>query len=124
MSGHNLSYQLAENYNIETVDPGDAGVLTLGKSGHVYIIETGGSGETRTIATPAKVGLRIGISFKTDGGGDAVITGAGSETFFDGTSAHTTITLSTARDYIELLSTYDGSDIEWVVVSNAGAGLS
>lgn len=122
MSGHNLNYQLAENYNKVQEDPGDAGTLETQYSDVIHELVTAGA-ETRSLATPGKAGLRQSIYLKTDGG-DVVITGSGSEVFWDGTTAHTQITLNTVRDFITVVSTYSGSTIGWTVVENAGAALA
>ncbi len=56
----------------EITDPVDAGSLDNDKTGTVRMVSSGGS-ETRTLASPAKVGLRLTLVMETDAG-DIVIT--------------------------------------------------
>jgi hypothetical protein len=112
VSGHNALKELAEG-NWDIKDPGTGNALPRDQAGIVNIV-TGASGETNTLAAPAKPGIILGLTLKTDGGGDRVVTVASA---YDGAGGRTTITLATAGDFIVLISRVHGSGYRWDVLS-------
>lgn len=102
-------------------DPGSGKAIPVTSSGRVSIT-TGASGETNTLAAPTFLGQRMLLLFKTDGGGDRVITVAAA---FD-TTPHTIITLANAGQAVELLAIHDASGgRRWWLTLNVGTvGLS
>jgi hypothetical protein len=55
-------------------DPGNGGVIVITKDLQICELTSGASGETRTLKTPKKPGIRATLRMKTDGGGDIVVT--------------------------------------------------
>jgi hypothetical protein len=105
MSGHNfLRHQADANYNVTSSV--NASALPSTESKIINIITAGA--ETRTLAAPVAAGIVLGLNFLTDGG-DCVITVA---TAFDDAGS-TTITLSSAGQYVELVSRKYGSVYRW-----------
>ena len=100
-------------------DPGDSNAIPANISGHVPLV-SGGSGETRTIADAVAPGITRDLYFKTDGGGDIVITAASPVN----QTGNTILTFADVGDHIRLTSIEDGSDFEWRVVANDGVALS
>lgn len=101
-------------------DPGDAGAISVAEGWAVCSLVTAASGETRTLADPQRVGARISFGFKTDGGGDCVITAASPVN----QTGNNTLTFADAGDHLVLEAIEDGSDIEWRIVANDGVALS
>jgi predicted RecA/RadA family phage recombinase len=98
-------------------DPGNAGAIPVGSSGHVDIVTAGA--ETRTLAVPTAAGVQLLIGMKTDGG-DAVLTVA--DPHIDGTN--NTVTFNDVGDAILLMATPSGSGFVWRLVVNVGCALS
>lgn len=99
-------------------DPGAAGAIPVSANG-VCSMTSGGSGQTRTIAAPAYVGQEISLAMNVDGGGDIVVTVASA---YD-QSAHTTITMNDAGDYVQLKAVLIGGARRWRLVVNDGCTL-
>ena len=103
-------------------DPGTGEAITIQRSG-IIEITTGASGETNSLADPAKEGIMFGFVLLTDGGGDRVITAASAIN----QSSNTVITLGDAGDFIMLISVKYGATkgaYRWKVLANDGAALS
>ena len=98
-------------------DPGDAEALPSYRSGVCNIVSEGI--ETRTLAVPEAVGLRLALCFKTDGG-DVTITVASAIN----QNGDNTILLNSAGDFIELVAVMIGANLAWRVVINDGCTLS
>lgn len=98
-------------------DPGNAGAITATRSAQVAI--TTAAAETRTLASPAVVGLELALSLDVDGG-DCVVTVATAVN----QAGNNTLTLNDAGDVIVLKSVQVGGAARWRVASNDGVGLS
>ena len=122
VGGHNILYQAAETNTLSIVDPGNAGTIAVDRNGGECSIVTGGA-ETRRIGSPERAGIMLHLSLKSDGG-NATVTGKGSETFNSGGTEHTTITMDTAGDAISLVSIAHGSGFQWSVLASNGNSLS
>lgn len=119
MSANTTPYQMSlAPWDLD--DPGNAGALPSDQWGTVALV-TGSSGQTRTLAQPTKAGLQLTLAFKTDGGGDCVVTVA---TGGVNQSANTSLTFADAGDEITLRSIPVGSGYRWRVVSNDGVALA
>lgn len=103
----------------EINDPGDGGAIPVQSSG-TLLLESGGSGETRTLAIPTFVGQRMAIGFDTDGGGDIVITVAQPVN----QTGNNTLTGADAGDFIVLEAITSSGAYIWRVVANDGFGLT
>lgn len=102
----------------EIADPGNAGAIPVTGSG-VCPLVTGGA-ETRTVADPTRVGLRLTLFFLTDGG-DCVVTFASPINV----AGNTIGTFADATDYLDLFSVRDGAaSFAWKVGANDGVALS
>lgn len=100
---------------VEITDPGDAGAVPVTQSGVCHIVTAGA--ETRTVADPAAVGLRLTLYFLTDLG-NAVVTFASAINV----AGNTVATFADAGDTIDLVSARDGaSTYHWHIVGNDGA---
>jgi len=106
--------------NWTIADPGTGGAIPVDRSGTIAIV-TGASGQTNTLANPAKAGIRLCLAMQTDGGGDRVVTAVSPGV---NASGHTTITLGDAGDFIELISAPYSTGFCWRVGANVGVGLS
>lgn len=99
---------------VDIADPGDAGAIPVVSSGTCRLV-TGGAGQTRTVAAPTLPGLRLGLFFQTDGGGDAVVTFAAD---FNG-AGNNIVTFDTAGELVVFESVYIASgSLAWRLVSN------
>lgn len=114
-----VTAELLRKRVVAVADPGNAGAITASRSAQVAIT-TGGTGQTRTLANPAIVGLTLALSMDVDGGGDAVITVASAIN----QTGNNTITLNDAGDTIVLRSVQIGGAARWRVASNDGATLT
>lgn len=102
-------------------DPGDAGTIVVDRSPAVCILTTGASGETRTLAEPTAPGIRVQLSMSVHGGGDAVVTVAGTVN----QTGNNTITFGVATDVIFLESIpLTATTYRWVDAGKDGAALS
>lgn len=98
-------------------DPGDAGAISVQKSGYVNLVTTGA--ETRTLAAPLFVGQLIQLNFITDGG-DCVVTVATTVN----QTANNTVTFADAGDHQLLQAGQTGTNLRWREVANDGAALT
>jgi hypothetical protein len=103
-------------------DPGNAGIIRANADLQICELVTGASGETRTLATPTKPGIRLVIRLKTDGGGDAVITASAGLNV----ALETQATLGDASDFLSLISvTISGTSHRWEILEgNVGTVIS
>lgn len=102
---------------VDIADPGDAGAIPVTRSGCCAI--TTAAAETRTLAVPAKTGIKLAISMDVDGG-DCVIAAA---TAINQTG-NNRITLNDAGDTILLESVKKAGLIIWRISANDGATLA
>lgn len=98
-------------------DPGNAGAISVTKSG-VCAITTAGV-ETRTLAIPSFVGQWITLIIDVDGGSCAVTVAAPINQ-----AGNTGIAMADAADYIHLVSARVGGALRWRVAANDGCVLS
>jgi len=92
-------------------DPGDAGAIEASGSGCVPIISAGA--ETRTLASPSRLGQEITLYFQTDGG-NVVVTAADEINV----TGNNTITLTTVDESITFRSVWIGDGFQWRVAWN------
>lgn len=103
-------------------DPGNAGIIRAVADLQICEMVSGASGETRTLATPTKPGIRLVIRLKTDGGGDVVVTApAGLNVALE-----TQATFADASDFLSLISvTISGTSHRWEILEgNVGTVIS
>lgn len=81
-------------------DPGNAGVIRAVADLQICEMVSGASNETRTLARPTKMGLRLVLRLSTDGGGDVAVTGTGGFNI----AGETTATFADASDFLSLIS--------------------
>lgn len=118
MSGHNTHHELFTGDAV-MLDPGDGNPLIVDRDRGIVELITAAA-ETRTLEDPAKSGIMLTLTLKTDGG-NCVIT---ADTAINA-SANTIMTFADAADTIVLMSIPDGtSGYKWVVIGNAGVALS
>lgn len=98
-------------------DPGNAGAISVATDGVCNLTSAGV--ETRTLAIPTFVGQDLTLCFDTRVGNIAVTVASA----FD-TSAHTTITLTAAGQYVVLKGCTIAGVRAWRLVTNGGATLS
>lgn len=99
-------------------DPGDTGAIPVTQSGVCHIVTD--DAETRTVADPTEVGLRLTLFFLTDGG-NAVVTFASPFNVAN----NNTLTYGTVQSYTEFVSVMDtASTYAWVLVANDTGALS
>jgi hypothetical protein len=121
-TAHRIHHELYSASKI-LKDPGDGLTIRVTEDLQICEMVTGASNETRTLADPTKQGIRFVLRLLTDGGGDAVVTAAGT---YNGT--HTVATFAEASDILSLISvTYSTSDtgFRWdVLEGNVGVTLA
>lgn len=122
MTAHRVLQDIGKSTELSVLDPGSAGTIKVDRALGICPVVTAGA-ETRKIASPERAGIILSLSMKTDGG-DATITGSGSETFNSGGTESTTITMDTAGDHISLMSIDKGANVVWAVLANNGCSLS
>jgi len=101
-------------------DPGDAG--TIDDDGNNFgVCELVSAGlETRVLGTPTRVGQRLSIVMKEDGG-DIVLTCAS----ILNATGNNTVTFADESDVIDLLAVEKNTGgLVWRIVGNDGAALS
>jgi hypothetical protein len=99
----------------EIPDPGNAGAIPVTQSGCVQLVSAGA--ETRTVADPTRVGLRLALFFLTDGG-DCVVAFASPVN----AAGNNRLTHDTAGECVHFESVKDGaSAYAWRVVANEAA---
>ena len=102
-------------------DPGDAGTIRPTMNFQVCEMVSGASGETRTLASPNRVGIRFILRLLTDGGGNVVVTAA------DGLNValNTVATYADASDFLSVVSVSTATGHRWEIMEgNAGAVIS
>lgn len=102
---------------VDVADPGNAGAIPVTRSGCCAVTTAGA--ETRTLAVPAKTGIKLAISMDVDGG-DCVIATA---TAINQTG-NNRITLNDAGDTILLESVKKAGIIIWRISANDGCTLA
>lgn len=96
----------------EVADPGNGQAIPVATSGVVHLV-TGGA-ETRTVADPAAVGLRLSLFLLTDGG-NCVVTFASPVNV----AGNNTLTLADVTEAAHFVSVRDGaSAYRWAVVGS------
>ena len=97
-------------------DPGaGATIKVVGSPAVIGLISL--TSETRTLARPVKMGQRVILFMRTDGGDITLtVTGGYNE---DG---DTTFTFSDVGQFVEFVACYDGTDYFWRKVSDYGLG--
>jgi hypothetical protein len=103
-------------------DPGNAGIIRPNADLQICEMVSGASGETRTLATPTKPGIRFTLRLKTDGGGDVVVTApAGLNVALE-----TQATFGDASDLLSLISvTISAGSHRWQTLpDNSGTVIS
>ena len=103
--------------SILIADPGDGEAIPVTQSG-VCAITTEGA-ETRTLADPNSLGIRLTITLDVDGG-NCVVTAASAINV----TGNNTITLADAGDTLDLVATQVGGAKVWRVSGNDGAPLT
>lgn len=98
-------------------DPGDAGAIKVSQSGNCAITTAGA--ETRTLAAPARAGIRLAVTLDVDGG-NCVITAAAAIN----QTGNNTITMADAGDTIVLEGVQVGGANVWRTIVNDGCTLS
>lgn len=115
MGGHNEQYE-GYHSNFLQEDPGDAGTIDHGDRLNSFFPLVTAAAETRTLAAPRKAGIKLVLSFDTDGG-DCVVTSA----VAINVAGNTIMTFADARDTVTLMSISAGGSFYWSVVGNDGA---
>lgn len=103
----------------EIDDPGDGEAIPVTASG-TTMLESGASGETRTLADPTFLGQELTLTMLTDGGGDIVLTAASPVN----QTGNNTLTFAAVRDTIKLVAIEAAAGLEWQVAFNDGVALS
>ena len=98
-SPHRIHHDLYRGPKIHT-DPGNAGIIRADADLQICEMTSGASGETRTLATPTKPGIRLVLRMKTDGGGDIVVTAPAGYNV----ALETKATFADASDFLSLIS--------------------
>jgi len=95
----------------DIVDPGDAGAIPVTRGG-VCMLTTAGA-ETRTVADPARTGMRLSLFFMTDGG-NCVVTFSSPVN----QAANNTLTLADANESAHFVAVKDSvSTYRWCLTS-------
>lgn len=81
-------------------DPGNGKIIRVDEDLQICEMTSGASGETRTLATPSKAGIRLVLRMKTDGGGDIVVTASAGLNV----ALETQATFADASDFLSLIS--------------------
>jgi hypothetical protein len=102
-------------------DPGNAGAISVEKSGYCNIVTAGG--ETRTLAAPSFLGQRIALMMLT-AGGNGVVTCATTVN----QAGNTTMTFGAVADFIVLEAFFiytaaSTASLRWRVAINDGVAL-
>ena len=91
-------------------DPGTTEAIAVTASGRVELV-SGAQAQTRTLAAPTFGGQELLLGFKTDGGGDIVITVTGCD---DGD----TVTFANAGEMVRLIGVAKAAAFVWRVVAD------
>ena len=105
--------------NLQILDPGDAGDITVDRNPAVVLLVSGGA-ETRTLNRPTLPGISVLLQMKTDGGDITLtVTGGYNE------DADTTFTFDDPGEFALFTACYDGTNYFWRLVSSHElAGIS
>ncbi len=114
MSGHNLRYQMDHENDFAAIDPGDGETIYVVDWLPYVLLKTGGA-ETRTLAAPTRVGSRVVLIFKDDGG-DCTVTVTGGYNAAGATS----LVFQDEGDWAELHAVDNDGTIEWRIVAKEG----
>ena len=102
-------------------DPGDAGTIRPTMNFQVCEMVSGASGETRTLASPNRVGIRFILRLLTDGGGNVVVTAAAGLNVAD----NNVVTFGDASDALSLVSVTKSAGVyRWEIVEDLNTALS
>jgi len=99
-------------------DPGASGAIPVTEGWGVCSLVSAGA-ETRTLAIPSRVGQRLVLGFKTDGG-NCVLTVASAMN----QTGNNTLTFADAGDHVQLEAIEKGAALVWRQVANDGVALS
>lgn len=110
-------YSATPNAGTVIADPGNAGAISVLRSGFCGLTSTGS--DTRTLAAPPFLGQEITLGHVVDGG-SVVITVASAIN----QTGNNTITMASVRAFIILRSVLTGVTKVWCVVASDGASLS
>ena len=111
MSGSRLSAWWLNMSNL-VADPGASGTVNLANKGYACLKIVTAAAESRTIPAPERMGQRLLVSLKTDGGNATCTITNG-----QGISS---LVLDDAGDWFELLSVDNGGTIKWGLVASEG----
>ena len=123
-----LHHDLYKGPKLHT-DPGNAGIIRVNEDLQICEMVSGASGETRTLATPTKAGIRLVLRMKTDGGGDIVVTAPAGYNV----ALETRAVFADASDFLSLISvTISAGSFRWealegnlgTVIASASASSS
>ena len=99
----------------EITDPGAGGTIRPNKD--LQIVElVSAAAEARTLANPSKLGIRLTIRMKTDGG-DVTMTAANGLNV----TGNTTAVFADVGDLLELISVSHTSGYRWEILTNTGS---
>ena len=116
MSGHRIGHDFAQAAGagaLTVPDPGDGGLIPADRQGVCELVTTGA--ETRTLADPPGIGMRLCIRMKTDGG-DCVITAASGVNV----AGNTVITFDAVGEQLDMISVSDTTGYRFEVITNTG----
>jgi hypothetical protein len=113
MSAHKAPFNLYSDF-ITMKDPGNAGTIVPDRNPS-YVPLVSAASETRTLGRPTKRGIFLTLAMETDGG-DIVLTVTGGIN----EDGDTTFTFSDAGQHLSLVSIKNGSNFQWVKVSDYG----
>lgn len=110
-------YSATPNAGTVIADPGNAGAISVLRSGFCGLTSTGS--DTRTLAAPTFLGQEVTLNHVVDGG-SVVVTVASPVN----SAANNTITMAAVRAFIILRCILTGVTKAWCVVASDGASLS
>lgn len=124
MSGHRLPFDLAK-MPITVDDPGDGGQIAVSRWALVPLINSSGTGETRTVADPTAPFIVL-VLMKNDGNSDNIVITFDSP--FNAGSNQDTLTFNSQHDIAYMISKpYDSgssSGYRWWRLAADGVSIS
>lgn len=118
-----MSLALSQAYRTDKLgagaltDPGNAGAISVSRSGYVPLVSAGA--ETRTVALPTFVGQELSLMTDTYVG-NIVITFAAAIN----QAGNTIATMGAVRDFLKVQGVTVAGALRWQVIANDGAALS
>lgn len=102
-------------------DPGDAKTIRVRVDLSICEMESGASGETRTLEDPDRPGIRVTLRLLTDGGGDVIVYAANGLN----ASLETHATFADAGDILSLISVTTSTGYRWEILEgNVGVTVA